>query len=57
MQRGRRVRNGLLGAAIALFGGALPSTASAGQTPVPIPRDANWLTTVNYYRRWPVSAR
>jgi len=51
MQRGRRVGGGILaGLALSLLGIAPIGQAAADQSPVFIPKDAPWLTTVNYYR-------
>ena len=52
MARARRMAGGLAGCALALtlLGTAMASTAAADATPAFIPPDADWLTTVNYFR-------
>ena len=49
MLRARMMIRGLVGCAVALVA-ILPSSALAEATPTPIPADADWLTTVNYFR-------
>ena len=49
MLRARSTIGGLVGCALALVT-VIPGSAGAEATPTPIPAQADWLTTVNYFR-------